>query len=279
MTTALAKNVTRMKPKVSVVTVTPKDAARWLEANGKNRSVRPRLVDAYARDMENGNWQLTGEAVKFAVDGSLLDGQHRLAAVVASGCSVDMLVVRGLTHEAQEVMDSGAKRLAADALHLRGYKQTALLASMARMGLIIEIGGYGSLGHNSQTYTTTEIADFVAEHPALAEFARIAAPIANQMDCAPTVVGYAMWRLHGIDSEAASEFFDKASTKVGLDASDPVLSMVRRFAEARRHREHLSHQASLSIIFRTWNASREGRSLHRIPVASRDGVVAVPEPK
>lgn len=282
MTAAATKhrsNVVKMKPKASIVTVTPKDAQRWLESNGKNRSIRGRLVDAYARDMAAGNWQLTGEAIKFATDGSLLDGQHRLSAIVLSGVSVDMLVVRGVQSESQEVMDSGAKRLASDALALRGYKSTALLASTARMGLTVEVGGFAAIDNKTQSFTTTEIAAFIDDHPALESYSRIAAPIATQMDCAPTVVAYAMWRLFAIDADAAGEFFDKAATKVGLEKNDPVLAMVRRFAEARRHRERLTHGASLSIIFRTWNAVREGRNLNRIPISSRDGVVAVPEPK
>lgn len=280
MTTALTKPTTlRPKPKASIVSVTPKDAKRWLAANGKNRPIRPRLVDAYARDMAAGNWQITGEAVKFATDGTLLDGQHRLSAVVAAGVAVDMLVVRGVSHESQEVMDSGAKRLASDALHLRDYKNTALLAATTRMALKVVTGGYDSIDANVTTFTTSEVTAFVDEHPELESYMQPGAHAARQLDCSPTVIAYAMWRLFAIDADAAGEFFEKATTKVGIAKGDPVLSMSRRFAEARRHRERLTHGASLSIVFRAWNATREGKTLDRIPISSRDGVVAVPEPK
>src|SRR4051794_31155207 len=106
-------------PTTSIEDVTPAVAADMLAANTKNRTLRRTLVDVYAADMAKGNWQFTGEAVKISTDGVLLDGQHRLEAIVQAGVTVPMLVVRGLPRATQDVMDSGAKRSAADALRLR----------------------------------------------------------------------------------------------------------------------------------------------------------------
>lgn len=79
--------------RASVIKVTPILAKAWLEQNKSNRSLRPQRVNQYARDMKAGKWNLTGQGITFAEDGSLLDGQHRLNAIVVANVSVYMLVV------------------------------------------------------------------------------------------------------------------------------------------------------------------------------------------
>lgn len=84
------------EPTAVVIDVTPELARVWLRANTRNRNTRERAVTEYARDMVAGHWNLNGEAIKFAYDGSLLDGQHRLRAVIEADATVQMLVVVGL---------------------------------------------------------------------------------------------------------------------------------------------------------------------------------------
>lgn len=78
--TAQPKPTPLHKPEVAWVPIDPATAERWLKANKRNRKLRRGPVLAYARDMAAGNWRLTGEAIKFAPDGTLLDGQHLLGA-------------------------------------------------------------------------------------------------------------------------------------------------------------------------------------------------------
>ena len=46
--------------------------------------------------MQNGEWKLNGKSICFDWNGRLLNGQHRLSAVVRSGVPLTTLVVRGL---------------------------------------------------------------------------------------------------------------------------------------------------------------------------------------
>ena len=84
----------------------------WLGFNTHNRNLRQRQCSASCTstrpDMEAGNWQWNGESIKFAEDGTLLDGQHRLAAIAESGVTLPVLVVRGLPNETQETAVDGA---------------------------------------------------------------------------------------------------------------------------------------------------------------------------
>jgi hypothetical protein len=101
-------------------------AKKYLEENKCNRPIKQRLVDQYAADMKAGNWGFTHQGIAFSADGTLLDGQHRLEAVVLSNAKIKMVVTRGVDSSVQLVMDDHAKRTAGDALSLiRGEKITA----------------------------------------------------------------------------------------------------------------------------------------------------------
>lgn len=67
-----------------VETITPDIAKTMLGENVNNRRISHDNVNMFAREMRNGEWRFNGEAIKFSKDGRLLDGQHRLLAVIAA---------------------------------------------------------------------------------------------------------------------------------------------------------------------------------------------------
>lgn len=99
-----------------VVRITPDMAKAWLAANTINRKIRPRRVDDWARVMSGGDWQVTHQGICFARDGTLIDGQHRLHAIVSSGVSVSMLVFADWDRAAFANIDTGLKRTIRDVL-------------------------------------------------------------------------------------------------------------------------------------------------------------------
>lgn len=115
-----------------VETITPDIAKTMLGENVNNRRISRDNVNMFAREMRNGEWRFNGEAIKFGKDGCLLDGQHRLLAVIAADKPLTTLVIRGLEDETQQTMDSGKTRTLGDVLTLRGEKNSTQLASLAR---------------------------------------------------------------------------------------------------------------------------------------------------
>lgn len=105
-------------PTTEYVQVTPQIAAEWLKSNIGNRKVSDHVVEAYAADMRAGAWRTTHQGIAFDAAGRLLDGQHRLLAVVKAGFQVTMAVTRGLQASAQEVLDAQKPRSVSDQLQL-----------------------------------------------------------------------------------------------------------------------------------------------------------------
>lgn len=96
--------------------VDPSDAKSLLERNTNNRKLRETVVDYYANEMINGNWVDNGDPIRIARSGRLLNGQHRLSAVVKAGVSLPFHFLSNLSEESFERMDNGVGRTVSDNL-------------------------------------------------------------------------------------------------------------------------------------------------------------------
>lgn len=124
--------------KMMVMGITPAMAAEWLERNARNRKVSWDTVDAYARDMRAGNWLVTHQGLAFNKRDELIDGQHRLHAIIRAGVTVMMLVTFGLPRGAlkngmtvMDTVDRGKTRSVADQLKIQhGMQDGSVLAAV-----------------------------------------------------------------------------------------------------------------------------------------------------
>lgn len=103
----------------TITDITPAIAAAWLAKNTSNRKLRKHLVERYRRDMETGRWGTPDSAYCLADDGTLLNAQHRLHAIIASGRTARaQIVVTGCPREMIRDMDQGKPRTAKDSVTL-----------------------------------------------------------------------------------------------------------------------------------------------------------------
>lgn len=97
-----------------IVTVTPELAAEWLKKNTDNRALRNWHVESLASAILRDEWVLTHQGVAFSTDGRLIDGQHRLAAIVRANRPVLISVTRNVVESAFKTIDQGIKRTLSD---------------------------------------------------------------------------------------------------------------------------------------------------------------------
>jgi len=110
-----------MKIETKVLTVSPQQAKRWLESfNTQNRTMRDTQVKQFVEDMKNKRWEFTHQGIAFYADGSLADGQHRLAAVVEANMPIKFMVTTGLPKTTAQTIDQGRARMAHDAIRISG---------------------------------------------------------------------------------------------------------------------------------------------------------------
>ncbi len=102
-----------LHPKMNceVVRVSPAQAAEWLLRNHQdNRPVSDSRVTTFAADMAAGHWHLTHQGIAFDERGTLIDGQHRLRAVVEAGVEVELLCCWVTGGTLKDPIDRGAVR-------------------------------------------------------------------------------------------------------------------------------------------------------------------------
>jgi hypothetical protein len=263
------------KPSITLIKVTPEMAEEWLGKNTHNRNIRRIAVDSYARDMAAGNWRLTGEPIKFTPDGVLLDGQHRLLAVIKGGVPVELFVAKGIAPDSQRVMDTGAKRTSSDMLKLDGYANPVHLAAAARYAMTYQSG----TDSRNQTVTPThsEIGAFVSANEELVSAVAAVTYYRRTIDLPISVTAVAWWLLVQVDAEACENFFSSIATSATSGAGDPRSALIQRLATARRKGERLQQPAQLSMLLRAWNAWRKGSQLASLQVYSTGGgLVPIP---
>jgi hypothetical protein len=111
--------------KFDVRVITPDEAASILAAvpPGVNRKISHGRVVEIADDMTEGRWMTqTGESIKFDTDNILIDGQHRLAAIVRAQVPIEMACVFDVIRDRINVLDTMQPRSVAQVLVMRGHR-------------------------------------------------------------------------------------------------------------------------------------------------------------
>lgn len=148
-----------MEMTCKVETITPEMAKRYLEHNSSfNRGVSPNKVNIYAKDMRDGAWQLNGEGIMFNDRGILINGQHRLSAIVKADVPVKMLVIRGVSNMV-DLFDRGNARSTYQSLVMSGMsKDLANNINCAVAKLYLKIMGV------TKTLSDNSIREFLIDH-------------------------------------------------------------------------------------------------------------------
>lgn len=289
------RNATKLRPlnlehpahnpiEFEIAQVTPEMASAWLGKNHGNRNQRPMKIDLYERDMREQRWLVTGETIKFDWDGRLIDGQHRLEAVIGSGQTVTMLVVRNLDPAAQAVIDTNAKRSAADALGFRGVEaHRSIIATHAKIAVARANGHLRyALDTAEPALTNGEVLDWYEKNPDVEFSAGMASRAAKKANTTPGALSYIFLTLSRVDANAAVQFLSDIENMRTDGEGDPKYTLIRALELQVSGRQRRSNAAQISLYFRAWNAWREGKRVKFLPLSGGNTSargVEIPEPK
>lgn len=148
---------------------------RYTTAGGiitSNRKVNPGRVARYTSDIQNGYWEPTHQGIALDTEGNLMDGQHRLAAIVASGVPVTLMVCKGVSPETFWLMDGGYTRTAQSFLDGKYGQQRA---AMCKVLMTIEkAGGTARISRialgDTGGYSTAQVLHYLSQTPSIQEY-------------------------------------------------------------------------------------------------------------
>ena len=117
-------------PTFEVVTMTPQWASQLLgQTKQKNRKFKRRHLERLTSTIQSGNWYITAQGIALDNQNNILDGQHRLAAVVRAEKPIQIMLGRNLDPGIFNVVDTGCTRTAGDALDILGSNKGKTVAA------------------------------------------------------------------------------------------------------------------------------------------------------
>lgn len=94
-----------------VFTITPKVAEFLLNLNWpQNRKLVESTVKSYTASIKHGNWKLNGMPIVVSSKGNMLNGQHRLFAVIEAEADIQSVIQFGIDEDTFDTMDCGTNR-------------------------------------------------------------------------------------------------------------------------------------------------------------------------
>ena len=261
-------------PRVEHVEVTPSRALEILSRNTHNRAVRQGHVNGLASDMRARRWRENGETIKIATDGRenvLIDGQHRLWAVVESNTTQQFWIVTGLPLAAQDTVDIGRVRSASDIMGLEGLPNSALASGIVHYVLRYERFPDRVWSGTDTSLTKTEIVEWAKRNPRFVQLGVQHAAEVTNVKLKTSVYGAVSILAMDDAPSAWLEFHEKVKTGVDLHVGDPALAL-RNFALGRQGQlSGFKSQQLMAVTIKAFKAHLEGRE-YRLMRFSQDNL-------
>lgn len=246
------------EPFAEVITVTPALADYILQNNPDNRALKPIKQGHYATDMVSGGWELNGETIIVAKDGSLNDGQNRLRSIVEAQTPQPTFIAFGVERKTRTSVDQGAARSAGDYLTMLGIPQGNQCAGVARLVMAFERNG-GKNIRGRRDVTNTEIKNRVLSDDAIVDAARFGHATAKYLRgmASPSVIGACLYILRDECRADADAYIGQVAYGEGIKRGDPAFAV--RMALVNHELQDAAIR--MEFIFRGWNAYRQNRPL------------------
>lgn len=251
--------------------ITPALAEQWLSRGGKNRAVSKALVERYAAYMKKGEWVLTGDTIKFSSEGKLLDGQHRLRAVIRSGATILVYVVTADDPRAFMYMDRGKPRSAGDliTIDLPGVKHVSRVAAVGKRLLMWERTPnkkeFTTYSHEFHNMPPEDVKEYVKNH--YEEIAEMLEEVKQSLICKKCGSGSsfmaALILCKRADEVAASLFIDAVKTGLNLTEHSPVHLLREKliFERPAKHRTAIWETEVMALTIKAFNYFAQDKPL------------------
>lgn len=253
-----------------IVEMTPQKAAELLLANTMNRPLNRRRVDQLAAEMLSGHWKENGDVIRISASGVLLDGQHRLSAIVKAGVTCQSILVTGLDTDVFHTIDTGDTRDAADILAISGHKSAAMRAAAIRL-----VDAYDSPGSDfrKRFINNREMIDLAAKYHDIDK----SFPYSRQPDrlFPPSTAVACHYIFSRISPKDADAFMKYALEGVGLDDKSSILLLRRRLIGNLQSKAKLPYDYIIALTIKAWNSFRDGKPMGNLRYRETDGTQGV----
>lgn len=240
--------------------ITPAIATQMLQANTKNRNVRRAVVLRYYNDMVSDKWKEdTGEPIKISKTNTLLDGQHRLIALIKANKSFYFLVITDLEDEIFDVLDTGSIRSAGDVFNINGIKNANSLPAMIQHYESLKNGKSSSKTHINLRLTNAELLSAVGDRLEYWQTTFKKSMVwYNDFShiLSPQIIGGTYSYFYDINATDAADFFDQLCTGTSIENETINNLRNRLIADKIANVKKMPQSVKVALIIKTWNFYR-----------------------
>jgi hypothetical protein len=267
--------------RIKVQKITPKKAAEMLEANTSNRPLSKPVVRSFADAMRRGDWIVTHQGIAFDIHGVLVDGQHRLAAVLEAEVPIETTVFTDVEPDTFDVLDTGKRRNAADVLAIEGEQSTTMLAAMVRTVWLYENRPDVGCSGGKAAVTNHQIVATLTAHPKIRDFGPVGERVAAETGMIKSAAGAASYLVEKANPRVdLTGWHDGIIDGAGLAKADPrwmfrrtMFAMARKQAGVvQRRRDTREHVA---LYLKAFNAWATGEPVSQLRFTPREPIPAI----
>ena len=248
--------------------ITPEMANELLVTNINNRELRQSTLDRYAAQIQDGLWELNGDSICISRDNKLLDGQHRLHAVVRANLPITSVVVRGLDPATFHTKDLGRPRTPADIFFIKGEKNVFVLTAALRL-LAIYKRGDGEMkteyGRAKGTILPNQLEKLLDSTPAIRNAVNICASAPHKKFLPGSVSAFLYYVLYSKNKTFTNQFFEKLGTQnKDLKPEDITILTLQGLLKQQKARGYTNQLQTSAYLILAWNAWITGKKLTSI---------------
>lgn len=230
--------------RAEILLVTKDMAENWLAKNSHNRPLNPLKIGKFKRAIQDGKFRLNGETIIIGRDGSLMDGQNRLMAVVETGMAIWSFVIFDVDPTVFATIDGGSPRSNADILSMSGEADGKPLAKA-----LSALARFDSPSFANQQLTSIEALDLLVKNPAI----RQSLPIGNSVkEFIPAALGCAAHYLFRKSNTFKANSFFEVLAK-GESENNAALQFRELMRKNRTSAKKLQATAVAGLLVKAWN--------------------------
>jgi len=252
---------------VTTSLVTPAMAEGFLANQAPQRRLDLNRVRVNASTMGRAEWRITNQGLAFDFDGRLIDGQHRLHAVIKSGVAVPFLVVF-MDAETMRVIDAGKKRTTADLLTITHpeVKSAVVLAAIANAHLQIRttLARQVQLGSWHEAPNWRQLAEYEEHAPLIQQIMEFHTPIKTA-----GLLGASMVAMP-VDPPKVVAFLESVKSGAGLAEGSPAL-LARNYVLSRERSAPAERGYDVRVWFNLMHNHLAGKGGLKINGAAEHG--------
>ena len=266
--------------------ISPDFANEVLQTKNKNnRGLKKGNLDKLVKAINNNEWTITNQGIAFDRDGNLIDGQHRLQAIVNTGKTLPVMVARNMDPNIFHCVDKGIARTAADCLFIEGCTNPARIAAGIKVYLCYQKHPEGTW-RNKIMPTHIEIINQYNSNKELWDDITYKITIYNKkFSFFPLSVAIAIYKLildENYHTWVVERFFTALTDGANLEMDDPILSFRNQIIQKNfRTRGSSSQRHLLNSLIKLFNYMIENTKVKKFMAPATDikNVLKITSPK